>query len=91
MLEVFRKRAMGDNIKEYEEQFNTILKQKYEVIRKSQCDEMREVLRQAIEEKLQDFDTKLESKEYKSFIDLISDLKGVKLDLEVVFMRSFSS
>ena len=83
MLEIFRKRAMGDNIKEYEEQFNTILKKKYEVIRKSQCDEMREVLRQTIEEKLQDFDAKLESQEYKSFIDLISDLKGVKLDLEV--------
>jgi len=83
MLEVFRKRAMGDNVKEYEEQFNTILKEKFEVIRKSQCDAMREVLRQAIEEKLKDFDGKLESKEFKSLFDLISELKGIKLDLEV--------
>lgn len=41
MLELFKKRAMGDQVKEYEEQLSNILKQKYDVIRKAQTDEMR--------------------------------------------------
>jgi len=90
MLEVFRKRAMGDDVKEYEEQLNTILKEKYEIIKKSQCDEMREVLKGAIEEKLEDFKGKLGNKEYKSFIDLVTDLKNIKLDLEKDYHDDFS-
>ena len=90
MLEIFRKRAMGDDVKEYEEQLNTILKQKYEVIKKSQCDEMREVLREVFDKKLEEFNEKLENKEYKSYIDLVSDLKTIKLDLEKDYTDDFS-
>jgi len=41
MLELFHKRAMGDNVKEYEEQLSQILKQKYTVMKKAQSDEIR--------------------------------------------------
>lgn len=41
MLESFRKRAMGDNLKEFEEILSNLLKQKYEFIKKIQTDEIR--------------------------------------------------
>lgn len=90
VLETFKKRALGDNIKEFEAILEDTLKQRYQTLKKSCNDKIESGVRQFVDERLEEFESKIENKEFSTYTDLVIEFKNIKLDLEEEFKDSES-
>jgi len=85
LMDTFKKRALGDNVKEFEGQFEEILRQKYQMIKKIFQSQIEARIKESIEEKLEVFENKINNQEFRSFSDFVIDFKLIKSDLDQEF------
>ncbi len=85
VMDIFKKRALGDSVKEFEGTFEEILRQKYQMIKKMFQSQIEARIKESIEEKLEIFENKINNQEFRSFSDFVIDFKLIKSELDQEF------
>lgn len=86
----FKRRAIGDSLKEFEEKLYTLLSEKTLQIKYHYLNQIKAKLNSMLEQKLEGIDAKVNKKEYAKFNLFVDEFMAIKHQLEEEYTDSFS-